>query len=278
MINNANYASLRHFDETDNSSVTAVKMLIENQVNDGKVILIVEGDDDREVYGRFVDSGMVEIYADGDCDKHSEILQALNPHYPKRLVAIKDADFDHLNGKVYSCENMCLTDFHDLECMILAAGIPESVMEKYGERMQEFTVDDVMHDLEKASYLKWYSSRQEHNKLRFKGLKWRDFYGENYIVAMEELFEKAKANTNNVITWTLADVCGFIQQNLNQDLKQLCRGHDVFECLYIRFKYAAPKQNFPKKKFFRDLRDSYTMDDFSKTNLYASLKRLKIVA
>ena len=110
--------------------VADVKSLFETHVNEGKVILVVEGSDDKEVYEKVTDAKNVCIYVDCNCDKHIVILNALNEQYGRRLLAIKDADFDRLEGRSHPFANLLLTDTHDMEGMIV-----EECLSDYRVRM-----------------------------------------------------------------------------------------------------------------------------------------------
>ena len=57
-----------------------------------------------------------------------------------------------------------------------------------------------------------------------------------------------------------------MEERGEQDIRQLTRGHDLMECLYIRAK-AMNAKNFSKAKFFKDIREAYTKDMFAKTQL-----------
>lgn len=80
------------------AKVADVKSLFDTHINDGKVIVVVEGSDDKEVYQKVMDANTVCFYVDCNCDKHFVILDALNGRYDNRLLAIKDADFDRIEG------------------------------------------------------------------------------------------------------------------------------------------------------------------------------------
>ena len=71
-----------------------------------------------------LDKNAVRIYPDCNCEKHVLILDELNGIYGSRLLAIKDADFDRLEGQQYSYSNLLLTDTHDMEGMIVADCLP----------------------------------------------------------------------------------------------------------------------------------------------------------
>ena len=138
------------------AKVADVKSLFDTHVNDGKVIVVVEGPDDKEVYQKVMDANAVCFYVDCNCDKHFVILNALNNKYGNRLLAIKDADFDRLDGTANPYPNMMLTDTHDMEGMIVS----ECLSELQGDdavRCQGINLADIYVELEDVSYLKWFN-------------------------------------------------------------------------------------------------------------------------
>ena len=68
-------ASMRDASEmVTDAKVADVKALFDTHVNDGKVIVVVEGADDVDVFGKVMDAGSVCFYPDCNCDKHVVIL------------------------------------------------------------------------------------------------------------------------------------------------------------------------------------------------------------
>ena len=51
----------------EEAKVADVKSLFDTHVNDGKVVLVVEGADDKEVYEKVTDASSVCIYVDCNC-------------------------------------------------------------------------------------------------------------------------------------------------------------------------------------------------------------------
>lgn len=256
-------ASMRDISEavTDDVSVAAVKALFDTHVNYGKVIVVVEGADDVDVYGKVMDANAVCFYPDCNCDKHVVVLDALNGCYGSRLLAIKDADFDHLEKRTYPYENLLLTDTHDLEGMIVEACLPY-LQGVDAIRCQGITLAPIYAELEDISYLKWFNHVTQSN-LCFRGIiPDKNFH--NY-------FNSVVANTDTEVKVTLDDVAVFKGQHSGASLKELCNGHDIFEEIYVRAK-AAHVANFAKKMFFRRLRAAYPQEKFVSTSLFRAIK------
>ena len=260
------WASMRDVSEAadDDVKVADVTALFNTHVNDGRVILIVEGPDDREVYEKVTDSAATCIYADCSCEKHFVILKALNGRYGKRLLAIKDADFDRLEGIRHSYSNLLLTDNHDMEGMIVGACLT-NLQGEDAERCQSISLDEIYSELEDISYLKWFSH------WKHCGINFSDTILD---LDIEMYFNACVANTNNDINVTLPDVYAFKAAYKDVEKKELCNGHDILERIYVRAK-AARVSNFAKKSFFRRLRGAYSKELFVNTLFYKDIKEFE---
>ena len=248
-------------EEVSDAKVADVKSLFDTHVNDDKVIVVVEGQDDKEVYEKVIDVNVVCWYVDCNCDKHCVILDALNGRYGKRLLAIKDADFDRLEGTTYSYSNMMLTDTHDMEGMIVAECLPE-LQDEDAIRCQGVNLSEVYTELEDISYLKWF------NHANHFGI---NFSESALDLDIDVYFRACVTKTDNVVNVTLADMYAFKSGHLGVSEKELCNGHDIFERIYIRAK-AANAMNYAKKPFFHRMRKAYPKDKFVTTSLFQSIK------
>ena len=260
-------SSMREASEVaEDAKVADVKSLFDTHVNNGKVFLVVEGADDKEVYEKVMDAASVCIYVDCNCDKHLVILKALNSRYGNRLLAIKDADFDRLDGTLPQYSNMVLTDTHDMEGMIVEVCLPELQGED-AERCKNINLEDIYSELEDISYLKWF------NHTNHCGINFSDVTLDLDIAAY---FNACVANTNNVVSVSLVDMYAFKAAHIGVAEKDLCNGHDLFERIYVRAK-AAKVSNFAKKPFFRRLRRAYPGDKFVNTSLYQDIRKWETV-
>ena len=247
-------------DFATDAKVADVKSLFETHVNEGKVVLVVEGPDDKDVYEKLTDVATVCIYVDGNCDKHTVILSSLNGTYRSRLLAIKDADFDRVDGIEPPFVNLLLTDTHDLEGMILKDGIPVLKSDDQ-ERCADIDLKEVYSELEDVSFLKWF------NHVQHLGINFKDT---TLNVDLEKYFNDALSKTNNIVSVTIEEVELFIKEHFGTPQVEICNGHDIFERIYVRA-HAVKATNFAKKPFFRRLREAYGRVSFERTELYKSI-------
>ncbi len=242
--------------------VTKVMMLFSNEATEGNTIVIVEGADDNDVYDAFFDKGKTFIHPDGNCDNHIRILNELNGAYENRLIAIKDADFDRLNKKVYEYGNLFLTDGYDLEGMVLKNGMPDNLNVDDRERCMGIDVEVLKRELMDISYMKWNNN--------VNGLH-LTFDKSSVLLSIEDYIKDVLENTSNGnIGYDKSVLDAFKSKHPTDDLDNLTNGHDLFEKVY-KCAHDAQKENFPKRDFFRRLRSSYSLESFSTTILYNNL-------
>lgn len=271
------HQTLRVYDfEFSDHQVAAVSMLLKSPVNHEKVIVIVEGHDDVDAYSAFFRNATTEFFPDGNCEKHAIILNQLNEKYSDRLLAIKDADFDHINSKSYSIQNLFLTDEHDMEGMVLKDGMPQSVVDKYPKRCGNICVEDVRKDIISVSYLRWMNNVSDIH-LPFNSVRIYNYYHPSHTTKLDfdnylnDLWTNYGTGTGKITFDVLKSSFNqFVEDNGGVDLGQLTRGHDLMECLYV-IADSNGTHNFPKKKFFKEIRGSYSSDSFSRTRLCASI-------
>lgn len=241
-----------------------VKSLFLNPINDGKVVVVVEGADDKDVYEKVLDENAVCFYPDYDCLNHFIILNALNGPYWNRLLAIKDADFDRLEGVNYTYPNLVLTDAHDIEGMI----VDDCLLGLQGEdaaRCQGINMAPIYVELEDISYMRWYN-HASHACLIFKGVIPNTDFTKYFNTVV------AKTKFKRTVTVTLADIVAFKNENVGAPKKQLTNGHDIFERVYVRARESNSRVNFPKRPFFRRLRRAYPKERFVNTGLFGEIK------
>lgn len=249
----------------EGGAIGEVLSLFRNQMNDGKVVVIVEGPDDKEVYQNVMDANAVCFYVDCNCEKHFVVLNALNGRYGNRLLAIKDADFDRLEGTANPYPNMVLTDTHDMEGMIVNVCLSELQGED-ARRCQDIILSEVYEELEDVSYLKWF------NHVNHYGINFRET---TLDLDINAYFNACVMKTNNVVNVNLNDMYAFKAAHPGVSQKELCNGHDLFERIFVRAK-AADVANFAKKPFFRRLRQSYPKDMFVNTALFLAIKAWEV--
>ncbi len=106
--------------------------------------LLVEGASDAAVYGRVVDHEACQIKVAHDRDRVLGAIAILNKDGFLGVVGIIDADFDRITGHVPGVANVCQTDLHDVECMMLNSPAFDRVLEEFGgaDRISAFSAKE----------------------------------------------------------------------------------------------------------------------------------------
>ena len=81
--------------------------------------IIVEGESDVKLFRSFFDDSQCQIWwFRGGVHQLEHSLSEIAKTYPL-VIGIRDADFMHLEGRTPAIGNLFLTDFHDLEMMMV---------------------------------------------------------------------------------------------------------------------------------------------------------------
>jgi len=109
--------------------------------------LLVEGSLDRIFYERFVEKvACVLISISGKPSSKLRVvavLSILEKSNFQGVLAIVDADFDHLQVSSHNSPNLIRTDTHDLETMLLNSSALDKVIAEFGseEKVVSFSRD-----------------------------------------------------------------------------------------------------------------------------------------
>ncbi len=265
--------------------VTKIKMLRSGKAN--KSFVVVEGITDHRLYSKFVVQSTCEMII---ADSKSNVLQCIetcNDEKMKGIVGIVDADFWRLEEQNASINNVFLTDYHDLECMLIHSPAYDSVLFEYANRNKYLRFEEkrkrsvreiILESGAKIGYLRWYSL-QNNLGLKFSGLDFSRFVNpENLEVDLIKLVEYILVHSkkHNVFNSSqiVKELKSFIK-NTNS-LWDVCCGHDLIEILTIGFIYIFGEYN-AKNLFSGNLEGSfrlaYDYHSFRMSNLYKSLSK-----
>lgn len=248
--------------------------------------VIVESDDDCEVYGKFLlndeyvklrDSGCKEFGKNGKetIRKGWERVERLVKAYSDTLtiIGIRDRDYTPFVTGRAATPNVFMTDCRDLEMMMIRSGVLDRFVPHV---VREHSLADILdsvyahtrvlgymrimsdvygltcsfHDFHKMS-LMW--NQTSHSYLA----DWRTnltycFIANSKVAVTEQQFDDFVAGRN-------LEACSEYD---------VCRGHDVVEHL----SWNLVKKEYSKKNLSKRMKDNYTMADFQGTRLCASLK------
>jgi hypothetical protein len=237
-----------------------------------KVFILVEGIDDRKVYPKFFDATKVKFVSTGGKKKLLAALEK-SKQITKRVIGICDADFNHLENKSPSIENLFFTDYHDIEMTMLSFDdVVINVLTEYE------LADDMREIREKAiekvnfiGYIRWFNETNM-AKLDFYGLGLHNFIKSGdynaYLDSDKYLLVLNKRSKNKLRDITTDDITNFQKEHHTDDVFNLCNGHDVTAIIALMIGDAKSQD---KNRFCERLRLSFNSHHFRKTKLYANI-------
>ena len=252
-----------------------------------KVLIVVEGVTDYRVYGKIFNPATSEIVIGESKDNVVEAIKMCEQQRLKGIIGIVDADFWHTQSKLPSLpKSLFVTDYHDLECMILHSKAYEYVFLEFGDQgklaryerqIGEKLIQWMLENVAKLGYLRKLSLEKDLD-FRFSTFKLTDFVDMRTLEIIEEkmiqaiLFDSRKHNQ-----YSVKQVSRWLHEMIQpyDDLWQICCGHDLMEWLTLAFVQAIG--NYNAKKLFSgqlegNFRLSYHAKLFEETLLYKGLK------
>ncbi|MFA7450571.1 MAG: DUF4435 domain-containing protein [Bacteroidales bacterium] len=267
--------SVKNSIKQDSQTATLVQMFRTDLYSE-KIIVVVEGEDDKRLFSRFFQDETAHIFPIGGNVKFPVILNQLNGSYETRFIMLKDADFDHLNKtNNYPYSNLFLTDTHDAETMMINYDTIRNICCEYSCPIppSEF-IEKLFRDLEALSYLKWYNS-VNNIRLNFKVLNLTNIYTGDNPTEFENILSKLYANDANKskIYITKEDIQLFYISHKESGIKPqlLINGHDLCEAMVVALIKMKVKGNVKNNDISRCLRSSYTLDHFKETKMYEDI-------
>ncbi len=248
-------------------------------------MLIVEGSLDARVYRNLVAQTACRIVVAYSKDNACGAIAILDKDDFEGALCIVDADFDHLENKRPSSKNVLLTDYHDLECMILASAAFSKVLAEYadGKRVEEFERQNsgtlaviLAKNTMPIGYLLWHSLKNNIG-LKFDGLKFKEFVDpDDLTVRVDHLIETVK-NLSQKHHLEDADIkSGMLDiQKAEHDRWQVSRGHDIVELLSRGLRRTLAARNateVSREALERSLRLAYEASHFRGTLLCKSMQ------
>jgi hypothetical protein len=247
--------------------------------------LLVEGSSDRIFYERFVERTVCTLISISGKPSSKlriiTVLSILESSGFQGVLAIVDADFDHLEVSLHSTSNLLRTDTHDLETMLLQSSALDKVIAEFGseEKVARFGRDVRAALLEAGmpiGYLLWISQLDKLS-LTFDGIIFSRFIDEQTLQIDEAKFIQEVKNKSQAFALKSEDLQKRLmnQRKDNHDPWQVCCGHDLVEILSLGLRKAigsARASDVEPSSLERNLRLAYEEAYFCKTQIYLSVR------
>jgi hypothetical protein len=243
--------------------------------------LLIEGFTDKTFYERFTDRVVCRLVPTSGKQRAIETLRILEKDNFQGVLAIVDADFDHLEG-LPSIPNLILTDTHDLETMLIQSPALDKVLAEFGSegKISKFGKDirsALLQAGKPIAYLLWISQIHRLN-LTFAGIKFSKFIDEQTlkiddIKLIQEVKNKSETHTlkAEILQQHIAN-----QKRTDHDPYQVCCGHHLVEILSLGLCKAigsAKPSDVEPIILERSLRLAYEEAYFYETQIYLSIRQ-----
>ena len=250
-------------------------------------IVMVEGDSDARVYGRFTDKKNCRIIPAHGKSNVLIAMGIIERSTFEGILAIIDSDFSRLDCSGHESENVMDTDTHDLETMIICSKALDVVLDEFGSSARIKKLGKPVRELLlKAAmpigYLRWISSSKQDNlSLKFKDISfYRVINTQNKTLStnIDKMIEEVKRYSHNapfenddlkirIIT---------LLKSGKHDPWQVSRGHDVIHILTIGLRVVFGNRNAKNVTYDqvdRIMRIAFGYSEFSETKLFSLLKK-----
>ena len=127
-----------------------------------KVLVLIEGTDDKSVYSVFLDVDKVDFKDCNGCLNVEKQHDTLKKEHGSVFISILDSDFKRMDTMPDHDENLFYTDYHDSEMQMLChRKVQEKTIKKITyKRVYEDVILMAEMELYNVSMLKWYNSRR----------------------------------------------------------------------------------------------------------------------
>ena len=247
------------------------------------VFLLVEGVEDAALYGAFVDESTCRIVVAYGKPNVLGALASLRAQDPRVVLGIIDADFMILDGEAASEPDVLLTDFHDLEMMLLASPALDRVLREFRSEKADAPQETPARVRERlldlgtvVGLLRWLSHREDRRWL-FRDMDFDRFVDDRTLtLKREQLLQEIQTRSRQGSLlpdeiWPRIETLA----SRNADPWHVCCGHDLVTLLGIGLRRVWGTNNdatVTREQMERSLRLAYTRTSFEATNLHAQLR------
>jgi len=262
---------------TYQQKLNQLRLDISHPNNEGVNFVMVEGKNDVKFFRTLFDEEKCKVeYVPGGKGKMELCVDEFIEKY-KLIIGIRDADFHHLSEMSWQKANIFLTDYHDVEMMILAEkDVLFSVLSNYADISSRSDCivlrDKLLNIIEKISYLKWLNDR-EVLKFKFEGIGFQHLISlTDFQLNFNQYFSNLLSKSTNAVIKDLTVILQKINELIpkNPDLLQLTNGHDA---AHVFSKYLTSKQTkgISNEGLEKILKSAFSYTYFQRTNLYQAL-------
>lgn len=249
------------------------------------VFLLVEGHSDELFWLARVDRHRCQVRAMGGRAEALRELDTAGSEGKGGFVAVLDADFDRIEGRLAQHPNVIWTDLHDLELILIASPALDKVLIEIASRkkLDDFAASTPVREalLARAAVLaqlRRLSLREGLNlsfrratKEGFKYLPYHDFCPRSSWELDPVQLVRAVLDFSQRHDLRPADLLARLDTT-EVDRWQLCVGHDVVGLLVVGLRSKLGSENFSIEGIQKDLRVAFEWQHLEQTGMYRDLR------
>lgn len=279
-------------EEIDDAELRATEIVMDSSLS-----VLLEGDCDELLYGKFLDENCCKIEVMDGKENVVEVMEFINQKKPTAAIAIIDADLDYIQDIKYS-ENIFLTDSHDADTEMFLSDAFYRVAKEFYSKNKAGTIDELKRiqntiiDIEiPMACLRIYDKEKQLN-FAFKPNSddEKSFpYGKFIDSDKNQLNHKGVKTMVKIACSYDSDQGRGMNQNeivdgVNEIIKRdypanhIIHGHDLMHILSLSLKRYGKKnkQNRNNEDWESSFRLAYSKTEFENTKLYGKLKDYSI--
>lgn len=251
-----------------------------------KTQLYVEGEADYNFFKRVCDRKECHIR---DCNGVEKVISTIkegNQNKQKGQLGVADKDYNELLHRLQNINNLCYTDTHDMETLILSKNVFNNILYEYGdeqvidtiEKLHGQTIEEIILGYcTDIGYARLYC-QQKDLCLSFSNMNISNFISDRFefdtnrylecLIRTSYLSSRKKAEV-------LSDIDEFLDDAPDYDTWKICQGHDITSFIAVFFdrfcKNSKAKALDKSFKVESHLRTLFVNDYFKNTQLYHSM-------
>lgn len=257
-----------------NSTESTIRQASKTKSKDTKVWIVVEGDDDADLYGKMYDNYFVQVLPSADkrgnksCENVETIVANILADSIIKIIGIRDKDYTPFTGHTPP-QNIYLTDRRDIEMQIMEVKIKQII-----PHITPQSLADVFSFAKQVGYYRIFNA-QESLGFRFDCIDANNYWDFSqkrlkigWCASLESFFFSCIMQRHNIVRLKQKYDSLINRLNSGQPSKyDLCQGHEVVNLL------KRTSTNHCLDQLEKDLFKWYNKADYVKTTLAQSIKK-----